>query len=482
MRMAHDKYVTEFQDKDGVIYGVMDEEARDEVSALKSDFDEVWDVDFLTLTGATSRVYSYTITAGKTYYFKNLSASNVGLRTCTSDGTEIESIKNGLVSGGEVTFTAQSNASYVRVYNASSNANVSVKTIGTVIEDVYSEIKAVDDKVNTLSNDVGGYINKYEILELDMTTGYYITRYGVITETTGNYIIGEADVTAGQTYLISASTNWSNALWAWYDSSDALVEVGTISEAGSTVTSVTDIQATAPTNATKIVVSYITSGTACKLKHYLGKQIAGKWYGKKWVCVGDSLTEANRLTSRHYFDFVADKTDISTVNMGVSGTGYAKGYDNNKAFYQRISNCPTDADVVTIFGSFNDLSSGLELGTYTDTGTSTIAGCINTTLDNLQTIIPTVVLGIVAPTPWQSTQPTPLSAGDTYVNMLQSIAQHRSIPFLDLYRESNLRPWDSDFRELCYSNDDGYGTHPDDNGHRLIAPKFEAFLDKLLLH
>ena len=203
---------------------------------------------------------------------------------------------------------------------------------------------------------------------------------------------------------------------------------------------------------------------------------------KKWVCVGDSLTEENARTTKHYFDYVQDYTNIAVVNMGVSGCGYARGAENNIAFYQRITSCPTDADVVTIFGSFNDLGAGIPMGEYTDTATTTIAGCINTTITNLQTLIPLVNLGIVAPTPWATTQPADSGVAYNYVELLKKICEHRSIPFLDLWRHSGLRPWDADFRAVAYTRDEGSGTHPDENGHKLIAPKFEGFLESRLLH
>lgn len=208
---------------------------------------------------------------------------------------------------------------------------------------------------------------------------------------------------------------------------------------------------------------------------------AFKWQSKKWVCVGDSLTEHNSRATKNYHDYVAEKTGITVVNMGVSGSGYARSSEDNKAFYQRISSCPTDADVVTIFGSFNDLGAGLQIGTVDDTGTTTIAGCINTTIDNLQAIIPLVNLGIVAPTPWVSIQPSTSGNAYNYVETLKTICERRSIPFLDLWRCSNLRPWDADFRELAYSKDEGNGVHPDENGHKLIAPRFKGFLETLLL-
>ena len=70
-----------------------------------------------------------------------------------------------------------------------------------------------------------------------------------------------------------------------------------------------------------------------------------------------------------------------------------------------------------------------------------------------------------------------------YADLLESICKMRSIPFLNLYYESNLRPWDPAFVQLAYSKDAGEGgIHPDETGHAIIAPRFEAFVDTLLLH
>lgn len=56
-----------------------------------------------------------------------------------------------------------------------------------------------------------------------------------------------------------------------------------------------------------------------------------------------------------------------------------------------------------------------------------------------------------------------------------------TIKALDLYHCSNLRPWTEEGRVACYSKDDGNGVHPDENGHKLIAQRFKAFLDTLIL-
>ena len=346
-------------------------------------------------------------------------------------------------------------------------------------------IPDMEEQIQDIEEQIAPFPQLYESAKVSLpytsTTDKFINSSGVISTAGSNaFHIATCAVTAGWTYWIDASTKWGNSYFAFYDDNDDLVQNGT--QSPSAVTSITNYEVVAPTGATKIVVAYHDDGVAAKIVTAMVTNYKTKWGGKKWVCVGDSLTAVNDKTSKHYFDYVADETGITVVNMGYSGSGYARLSDEDHAFYQRISSCPTDADVVTIFGSFNDLGAELELGTVTDSGTTTLAGCINTTIDNLQTRIPLANLGIVAPTPWDTTQPATSGQAYNYVEMLKAICEHRSIPFLDLWRGSNLRPWDSDFRTVAYSHDGGSGTHPDENGHKLIAPPFEAFLDRLLLH
>ena len=207
-----------------------------------------------------------------------------------------------------------------------------------------------------------------------------------------------------------------------------------------------------------------------------------RWSGKKWVVVGDSITARTIRTNMAYYDYVAQSTGITVVNMGQSGTGYKQTENDGTAFYQRIWNVPADADVITIFGSGNDIGYGFPLGTPSDTGTDTLCGCINTTLDYLYVIKPTAQVGLVTPTPWAQYPPTePGNEMEQYADAIVEICRQRSIPCLDLYHCSNLRPWDAQFRALAYSKDEDNGIHPDETGHALIAPKFAAFLENFLL-
>lgn len=239
-----------------------------------------------------------------------------------------------------------------------------------------------------------------------------------------------------------------------------------------------DIMVTIPPNVNSIWVSdYYNTAEVFKITETTSD---GEWLGKKWCVVGDSLTEVNGRTSKNYHHYITEKTGISVVNLGQSGTGYKRTDGNGTAFYQRISSVPADSDVVTIFGSGNDMGAGVELGKASDTGTSTLCGCINTTIDNLIAIMPTVKLGIITPTPWVGYNPANDNSMKNYANAIVEICKRRSIPCLDLYHCSNLRPWTEEGRNACYTKDDGNGVHPDETGHKIIASQFYNFLNSLI--
>ena len=257
--------------------------------------------------------------------------------------------------------------------------------------------------------------------------------------------------------------------------------------------------------------------------------IKKKWGTKKWCCVGDSLTQSVNRAPKRYMDYISEKTGISIYNMGVSGSGYKELENENNAIYQRISGVPNDSDVITIFGSGNDMHKEdgqwkFEIGEITDTGTTTLCGCINTTLDYLQQNYPLIPLGIVTPTPWKSWDLYPEISGnrmELYSEAIIAICKRRGISCLDLYHCSQLHPESAAFRNLAYTRDGTYtsstsetsgaiqvsqhnldavrthglpnaeigdwvlpslsGVHPDEYGHKLMSARFEAFLESLIL-
>jgi lysophospholipase L1-like esterase len=329
----------------------------------------------------------------------------------------------------------------------------------------------------------------YNDIPFTMTTGYYINTNGeLVSQNNSYYITGYVDITEYETLYITASANYGNVLYAFYDDSYNLKSLGMVAASGSSYTTLENQEIIVPSGAKYIVSAGRFASLKPNIKYSNSYKPLGVWHDKKWICLGDSLTELNAATTLHYFDYIAEKTDINIINMGVGGTGYKRGYEDGKAFYQRILNSPTDADFITIFGSGNDLNTTLnyDIGDYDDTGTTTLCGCINTTLDNFYSICPTTPIGIIAPSPWQPfPTTTPNNRMELYTEAIRQVCNYRGIPFLDLYHISNLRPQDETNRALCFYSQsldgNGDGVHPNELGHKILAPKIYEFIKKLLL-
>lgn len=341
--------------------------------------------------------------------------------------------------------------------------------------------KEIADEVLSHFSDMG---TKEEAIVLTDMVGYLLKSSGnVVISSTGNpnrIVSQPVYASAGETFLFTCSANFGNALYVIYDITGAAIAsmVADATEAGDVLINESVVM---PENTSYFRLAAnldnYADGYAAKVIEVSIPSMAtpSTLSGKKWVCLGDSLTERNNRTTKNYHDYIAEETKISVVNMGVGGTGYMNGQESSEAFYQRATSIPADADIVTVFGSGNDRN--LPLGSITDIDTNTICGCINATIDAIRAAAPTAWIGIISPTPWQYYDPrNEGNLMDLYSAALRNICYVNGIPFLDLYHCSNLRPWDEAFRELAYSRDNGDGVHPDETGHAMIAPIIRDFL------
>lgn len=401
-----------------------------------------------------------------------------------------------VVSGVKYVRVCYEKASYTDIQLESGTTPTSYEPFIYILntESLPEHARFVSDNFDSILYTIDNTLTNTNLINI---TSEFNLSAGYIDNSNGNFVaFAEAESTDylnlyefRDLYITSRPAYSSNCLYAVYDEvknylgyhrKDGLVETDyhvTLADILNDYPKAVFIRFSSITTYQNLVIK--RSSNLQEITQIIGK----KWAGKKWVCIGDSLTEVNSRTTKHYFEYVADATGISVVNLGSSGRGYKNPSSiDNKTFADVVADVPLDADVVTIFGSGNDLVHGYTLGDVTDTGTTTICGCINTTFDALITRMPTIQLGIVAPTPWESWPPsTADNAMAKYVEALQKICSNRSIPFLDLYHCSNLRPWTAEGRAACYSRDDGNGGHPDENGHKIIAPRFEGFLDFLLV-
>lgn len=227
-------------------------------------------------------------------------------------------------------------------------------------------------------------------------------------------------------------------------------------------------------------------------------EMFSKLNGKKWVVIGDSITEVNNRADLHYHDYIKSKNNMSVVNMGVGGTGYINRQAEDKAFYQRALDIPTDADIITVFGGVNDcLFATADIGEPNDNGTTTWCGCVNQLITNIRSLYLFAPLGIISPLPcnWadtgnESQYDAQLPSDETcrmslFVEKLKKICELRGVPFLDLFHSSNMLPENSSFSAKYFSCGDsrnGDGLHPNSEGQKLFTSKIENFIKGIIVY
>ena len=108
--------------------------------------------------------------------------------------------------------------------------------------------------------------------------------------------------------------------------------------------------------------------------------------------------------------------------------------------------------------------------------------CINLTIDGIRDRIVGANIGIITPTPWVQYPTTTIRNNmDLYCDAIVEICRLKGVPCLDLYHCSNMLPWEESFRNAFYKHDEGNGVHPDEDGHKLFAPRIKVFLETLLM-
>lgn len=257
-----------------------------------------------------------------------------------------------------------------------------------------------------------------------------------------------------------------------------------------------------PANAAFLEINEVLPGTTTKVEKATSIIDSSKLPGVKWCAIGDSWTTIHADKGQGYVKNVAEQLGITADNAGGSGTGYMTKYKTEPFYQRKIS---PDADIYTIFGSFNDAyNKNFKFGNSGDTGTDTLWGAIKATVDNIYSTNFDAQIGIIAPGPWGAINPRldknakmsslvtfeDSSVGDmsivdfaeNYVQTLHDFAKENSLPFLDLYHYSNLRPWDSNFINKYYHGSfDTDTTHPNAIAFaKFIAPKITNFIKSLV--
>lgn len=326
---------------------------------------------------------------------------------------------------------------------------------------------------NALSNNPE---NSGTAIELADMVGYKIAPTGTILEQSdSNHLVSEPiPVNAGDRLLLTCSARFGNSLYCFYGTADNLVDNRT-APATDSGEGVEDLAVEVPAGAVTLRVAWNKLVTDVRYAVAKVQNDAQKrpLDGKKVALLGDSTLEKNNTATVKFVDHLAAETGATIENMGIGGAGFMQRADESLAHYQTAERIPEDADRIIIFGSGNDRD--LPLGDPTDTGTDTVCGCINTTIDVVYERVPAAWVGLISPAPWQHYPPHQAgNAMEQIADAMAAICRRRGVPFMDLYHSSGLHPWDDAFLALAYSEADG--VHPNNIGHAMIAPQIQAFV------
>lgn len=122
--------------------------------------------------------------------------------------------------------------------------------------------------------------------------------------------------------------------------------------------------------------------------------------GKKWVAFGTSITddifensvEAPNVTGK-YFKHLVHKSGMIATNFGLAGSSIVgkmlnmiKGNPSDELVGKYYENIVPDADIITIEGFVNDYAENKPIGEITDTGDTTVCGCLYQAISHLRNI------------------------------------------------------------------------------------------------
>ena len=219
----------------------------------------------------------------------------------------------------------------------------------------------------------------------------------------------------------------------------------------------------------------------------LESKLSLQLFEKRWLAIGDSLTDYTfrpYSAYKNYAEQLSDKHSVTVYNYGQSGSGFYGSYNS----LNQITQPETEVDFITIFLGTNDWgnigSNNKPLGVFGDSTDSTISGCINLFIQDLNNRFPNTPIFFFTPLPrFDAWGENSVNNSQGYklnelVEMIKRYAHHYSLPVLDLYNESNFKCQTTVQKDTWTVGGDG--VHPTHLAHERLLPIIEGFLTKNL--
>lgn len=207
-----------------------------------------------------------------------------------------------------------------------------------------------------------------------------------------------------------------------------------------------------------------------------------RFFGKSLLFQGDSLCGGDSysysFTDTTHVDFLKERAGFGTLyNLSKSNTGFKA----NTPYINTLNNWNTAnpsvvPDIILVFGNMNDAQDAvnLSLGTAEDaSGTDTVYGLMRQYIERLLELYPTTPIGFITSPPRLRTYtPGKCYGHDYYEDWIEAqryICEEYSIPFLDLYHNSILRPYLEENLNTFFPDNTTTGVHFNKAGHSAIS-------------
>ena len=220
-----------------------------------------------------------------------------------------------------------------------------------------------------------------------------------------------------------------------------------------------------------------------------GRSNSTPWNGKKWLVIGDSITDP-AVADQGYPSLVGSALGLTVTNVGSSGK--IMSY-----FHDLISGYSNDFDLVTVMLGTNNHGYNCAIGELNDSGYvngdySSFYAQTQRMVELLLEKYPNSVVAFLTPI-----RRTAVGEGasnnddgyqinalglttEPYAEVVKDVCDYYGIPCLDLWHYG-INPKSEWMRKAYFLAEDGSdGTHPSNAGHaKYIAPAVNAFLERI---
>ena len=220
------------------------------------------------------------------------------------------------------------------------------------------------------------------------------------------------------------------------------------------------------------------------LTRRVSKADNNSWVGKKWLAIGDSLTDP-QYASEGYPYLVSKALGLTLTNVGASGK--VMNY-----FVDLIPDYADNFDLVTVLLGTNNQGYNCSIGSLNDGVDYTTNNSFYAQTQKLAEVLmakyPSAVIAFLTPIRRTGVGDQNNNDEGYYINGLglttepyaeavKEVADYYGLPCLDLYH-NGINPKSEWMRQLYFVNADG--THPNNDGHaKYTAPAIKAFLESL---